>query len=97
MDDLKYTALQRIRMSRGITQEDLAKASGITQTTLSLVETRKVRPSGLTMFKIIKGFRHYKKKVTIEMLFSDIFSGPVKKAQVNKGEGRPGPFPISKI
>lgn len=46
--------IKEVREALGITQEQLAYKSGVTVTTVSLVENMKVEPKSQTMIKICK-------------------------------------------
>ena len=46
--------IKSIRAEKNITQEALSKKSGISRTTLSLIESGKVSPDGDTIAKLVK-------------------------------------------
>ena len=52
----KLTALQEIRKERGIRQEELAKALGVSRQTISSLETGRYNPSIFLAYKIARYF-----------------------------------------
>lgn len=47
--------LQRVRKSRGISQRELAKRAGVTNSTISLIEQNRVSPSISSLKKVLDG------------------------------------------
>ena len=56
--------IEEIRKQKGITQEDFAKALGVSRQTISSLETGKYNPSIFLAYKIAKYF-----DLTIEQIF----------------------------
>lgn len=51
--------LMRFRTEYGITQEKLAEATGLSKTTIVNIETGKLIPQAVTVFKLNKYIRHF--------------------------------------
>lgn len=64
MKEVLKNKLQESRLERGITQEALAEAVGVTRQTIIAIERGNYVPSTLLAFKLAKYF-----KKSIEMLF----------------------------
>jgi transcriptional regulator with XRE-family HTH domain len=56
MDDRFGTHVKRLREVRGLTQEDLAKLSGLAADTIRRLEHQEFSPSLRTLRKVCKGF-----------------------------------------
>ncbi len=64
----KRTHLINLRMKKGLKQNDIAKQLGVSQQTISLIETGKRKPT-IQMAKQLEQFF----KTSMEELFADIF------------------------
>lgn len=65
MDDQVLNTLPAFRAQRGLSQQDLADAIGVSRKTISTVETRRFTPSVVIALKLASYFN-----VPVEELFS---------------------------
>lgn len=49
------TRLRRLREGRGLSQRELAKRAGVTNSTISLIEQNRVSPSVSSLSKVVAG------------------------------------------
>lgn len=67
--------IKKIRMVLGLTQKDLAKVSGVSQSLIAKIEAQKIDPSFSNIKKIINSIESYKKKKSV--LANNIMKSPV--------------------
>ncbi len=72
--------LREIRIKEGLTIEELAKASGVSNRTITRAEGKKGTPSEVSLYKILKGL---KKKSEKEYSYEDVFGANRKSLGIH--------------
>jgi putative transcriptional regulator len=65
MDDQPYNQLSALRAQRGVSQQELADAIGVSRKTISTIETRRFTPSVVIALKLAHYFQR-----PVELIFS---------------------------
>lgn len=80
------TRLKLVRMQHGLRQWDLARLIGISESSLSKIETGRIRPSGIVLGKLAAALG-----VSSEILQEPVANPPAFRADVPvERTGRPG-------
>jgi putative transcriptional regulator len=65
MDEQPYNQLAALRAQRGLSQQELADAIGVSRKTISTIETRRFTPSVVIALKLAQYFQR-----PVEVIFS---------------------------
>lgn len=65
MDEQPYNQLPALRAQRGLSQQELADAIGVSRKTISTIETRRFTPSVVIALKLAQYFQR-----PVEVIFS---------------------------
>lgn len=65
MDEQPYNQLAALRAQRGLSQQELADAIGVSRKTISTIETRRFTPSVVIALKLAQYFQR-----PVELIFS---------------------------